>query len=129
MESLYIEPGSYTPEILLNPGENIYFMKGKSFPINPISFYEPVFEWFTNFLNTSNCEKEIVVLFDFEYINTASSKQIAKLFNLFETSPYKEKVIIKWQYFFMDTEMLEAGLRYQNLTSLKFNFNANNHNS
>jgi len=124
MESLHIESGSYTPEIVLNPDKNVFSIKGKSFPINPISFFQPVFEWFTNFINNSHYENDIVVDFDFEYINTSSSRQIAKLFNLFDTSPFKEKVIINWQYFFKDIDMLEAGERYQKFTGLKFNFNA-----
>lgn len=122
MKNLVLEAGKYTPQIVLNADEKKYLFSGNSFPVDPLLFYKPIMDWFTKFLITYNSKDEVVINFDFNYINTSSSKQISSLFWLFETSPLKEKIVINWIYDDSENDMLEVGERYKHYLGLKFRF-------
>ncbi len=122
METLFIEAGKHTPEVLLSTETETYSFSGKSFPVNPLPFYEPIIEWFEYFLKTEKITKEIIVKFEFDYINTASSKQIAMLLSIMESSPVNNYIKIKWHYDPHDADILETGLRFSEPIKLNFEF-------
>ncbi len=122
METLFIEAGKYTPEVILNPDAETFSFSGKSFPVNPLPFYEPIIEWFEHFLTKEKITKEIVVKFEFDYINTASSKQIAMLLTIMESSPANQNIKIEWHYDPQDSDILETGLRFSEPVKLNFKF-------
>jgi hypothetical protein len=126
MENLYIEPGRSTPEILLRPEVDIFSFSGNSYPVDPVSFYQPVLDWFEGFLSRSDEEKEITIRFELDYFNTASSKQIAKLLRLFEDYPAGGRITIRWQYNPHDVDMREAGERFKKFSKLKFELKPTN---
>jgi hypothetical protein len=125
MNALIIESGQYTPKIIFQPETNIFSISGRSFPINPIPFYQQVFEWFNCFLLQENAANEVIINFELEYFNTASLKQFAKLFYILESSPLNKKITIQWHYNELDTDILESGHRFNELTTLNFEFNSN----
>ena len=120
MEPLYIEPGTHTPEVILKPEQNLFCIRGKSFSVNPSAFYQPVHEWFTKYIEKADHVNEILLQLDFDYINTSSSKEIARLFFLLEKSKLCEKILVKWSYDADDTDMQEAGERYESYSRLRF---------
>ncbi|MBN1253360.1 MAG: DUF1987 domain-containing protein [Bacteroidales bacterium] len=122
MESLFINSTNQTPEINFNPESGTFYIEGKSLPDNPIDFYQPVFDWANKYFYSDEVPLALTLNFKLEYYNTASSKQIAKLFKLLEQSPASENITIKWFYFEEDTDMLEAGERYEMLIKLDFEF-------
>lgn len=122
MEALHIEPTDDTPKIYFEPEIELYVIEGKSLPENAIDFYQPVFDWATKFFHSEHAPSSFILNFKLDYFNTASSKQIAKLFRILESSPASENVVIKWYYDKEDTDMLKAGTRYSNLMKLKFEF-------
>jgi len=122
MENLFIEAGKYTPEVILSPDTETFSISGKSFAVNPMPFYEPIIEWFECFLNTEKIVKEIVVKFEFDYINTASSKQIAMLLTIMENSTANDKIKIEWHYDPQDSDILETGHRFSEPVKLNFEF-------
>ncbi len=126
MEALHIEPTDDTPKIYFEPEIDLYLISGKSLPENAIDFYQPVFDWTTKFLNSNEAPSSFVLNFKLEYFNTASSKQIAKLLRILETSKIRENIILKWYYDKEDTDMLKSGTRYSTLINLKFEFPVNN---
>ena len=126
MEALHIEPTDDTPKIYFEPEVDLYLISGKSLPENAIDFYQPVFEWTTEFLNSKEAPAKFVLNFKLEYFNTASSKQIAKLLRILETCKVHENIVLKWYYDKEDTDMLKAGTRYSSLINLKFEFPLNN---
>ncbi len=123
METLYIEAERTTPEVLLRPEADLYYITGNSFPANPLRFYEPILEWFNKFLKTVISIKILALRLEFNYLNTASQKQIARLIRHLAESKISDKVLIEWYYHNDDMDMLEAGQRLQKLTNLRFDYN------
>ena len=109
-----------TPEIILDSENNIFLFSGRSIPENAVTFYKPIIEWINHYSIKPNKITEIV--FNFEYFNTASAKQIAKLMVIFEKLSAKHKVLIKWKYQKDDIEMKNDGMRYKQLTDIDFVF-------
>lgn len=125
METLHIMAGKDTPEIYFGPDVDIFQVEGISLPPNPVIFYEPVFKWVHEFLNSGELNSNIKIIFKLDYFNTSSMKQIVKLFRIINSSPEKEKVTINWCYDVEDTDMLDAGRRFQQFTQIRFDFIAN----
>jgi len=125
MEALHIEPSEDTPKIYFEPEVELYVIEGKSLPENAIDFYQPVFNWAERFFNSEEAPSSFVLNFKLDYFNTASSKQLAKLFRIIESSPSSENVLIKWYYDKEDTDMLKSGTRYSKLIKLNFEFPVN----
>ena len=125
MEALHIEASEDTPKIYFEPEIGIYLIEGKSLPENAVDFYQPVFDWAEKFFNSPDIPGEVVIYFKLDYFNTASSKQIAKLFRIIENSVASENVTIKWFYDEEDTDMLKAGNRYNKLMNIRFEFEIN----
>ncbi len=123
METLYIEAERTTPEVLLRPEADLFYITGNSFPANPLRFYEPIIEWFNKFLKTVTSIKVLALRMEFNYLNTASQKQIARLIRVLGESSISEKVLVEWYYQNDDVDMLEAGQRFQRLANLKFDYN------
>ncbi len=122
METFYIEAGKYTPEVLFRPESNVFYIIGNSYPENPLPFYQRVFEWFNSYFVSLEMMNEITIHIELEYFNTATAKQIAKLFRIIENNPAGDRVTIKWCYNSTDTDMLETGERFKRLSKLKFEF-------
>ena len=92
---------------------------GRSIPENAVSFYGPILEWLNDYGTKPNAVTEVI--FDLNYFNTASAKQIAKIMVTFEKLSKKSKVLINWKYQFGDHDMMSEGLRYRELTELNIN--------
>jgi len=120
MESLYIASDSSTPEISFDTEDNTLHISGRSYPSDPGSFYEPVFEWLENYLSTIDNESVLYLNFRLDYYNTSTSKQFAKLFKILEDSNIRDSVRINWFYRESDIDMLEAGERFSQITELRF---------
>jgi len=118
---LNIEATEDTPKIYFEP-EVGFIISGKSLPENALDFYTPVFDWSKKYFYSGETLKDTVIDFKLVYFNTASSKQIAKLFRIIEDSPASEHVTIKWYYDEEDIDMLKTGKRYEKLMKLKFIF-------
>ncbi len=125
MSELNIKSTNTTPEINYNSESGILEFIGKSLPTNSIEFYEPVFNWATNFFNSADVPTDFTLEFKVDYYNTSSSKQIAKLFRIIETSLASSIVTINWFYDEEDIDMLEAGQRFDKLMGVSFKFTIN----
>lgn len=122
MESLYIAASNYTPEVNFNIEKNIFCISGKSLPPDALDFYKPILEWVETFFNSDQVPIDMALEFKLEYYNTASSKQIAKLFLLIRDSLAKDLVTICWYYYEDDYDMLDSGQQYEKLIGLNFKY-------
>src|SRR3989339_514623 len=116
MEALLIEATEDSPKIALDAANNLFQISGRSLPENAIGFYQPVFDWLQNYLQSPNTES--VFEFQLEYFNTASAKQIAKILLFLEKLSIKSDVIVKWYYKQDDVDMLASGQRYAKLINV-----------
>lgn len=107
-----------TPKVVLSTQENEFLISGRSLPENAYSFYKPIYDWLEQYSvePLSECELH----FSLDYFNTASAKQLSKIFSLLEI--IKDNITIVWHYFNDDIDMENTGKRYERLTKLTFNF-------
>jgi hypothetical protein len=118
MESLIIEKTGDTPSIVLDPANNRFEISERSLPENANGFYAPVFKWLTEYLETP--DDKIDFVFNLEYFNTASAKQIAKILLFLEKLSKKSDVKIIWKFKKEDTDMQASGSRYAKLLNVPF---------
>jgi hypothetical protein len=109
-----------TPEIEYNITTREFMISGRSLPEDVTSFYKPVFEWLTNFMD--HISENNTFKFKLEYFNTASSKIILdilmRLEDLVQTN--KAQIKVEWHYSEADDDMLEAGEEYAELVEVPF---------
>ncbi len=120
MEAFILAQTPRTPNVKLDPATSTYYIKGKSIPDNSIEFYEPVFDWFSEFL--SNPPKEFVLHVALDYFNTSSAKCLIDIFKRFQEAHLTGNVAVEviWEYEEGDEDMLDSGNDYK--SSLKFPF-------
>ena len=118
MDALIIERTEETPEVILNPEENIYKISYRSLPENSNGFYSPVFEWLEEF--KKNPSDDIQFVFELEYFNTSSAKQIAKILLMLEKISEQSDLEVVWCYKKEDVDMMSSGLRYSKLLDVEF---------
>ena len=112
-----------TPSITLDPSQGKFEVSKRSLPEDAAGFYAPVLEWMNNYAKSP---KEITTfVFDLEYFNTSSAKQLFKLLNILEHISKTKKVLVQWCYDKGDDDMLASGERYSRLTKLTFEMKEN----
>ncbi len=121
MEALRIESTLKTPEVLFDPKNNVFEIKGKSVPDNAEDFYAPILEWVEDYM--TNPVDNMLLKIDLEYFNISSSKRI--LFILYKLNELKEKnydIKIQWYYNEEDEDMFEVGQDYAFMVKIPFDF-------
>ncbi len=121
MKPIKYEKAKNTPRIYLDKEKNRFEFAGESFPENPIEFYEPIMKWLSEYENEPNQVTEVV--FQMEYFNTASTKVLYNIMEVFERIKQQNKqVSILWQYDSRDFEIKEAGEDFANMIDVPFTF-------
>lgn len=108
MQPLQREANRKTPFVLLDPELGEYRIQGHSIPEDAVGFYEPIFQWFSEFLPDYDGEVELeVALGDF---NTASRKCMLHLMKILSSNlTYNQNIRITWVCEPDDDDMIEAG--------------------
>ncbi len=119
METLKIEPTSDTPKIILDAASGAFEISERCFPEDATHFFSPVLEWIKTYCQSPNTKTQFN--FKLEYYNTASSKQLFKLFVILHELSQKSEVVINWYYSASDTDMMSSGERYSKLLNFPFN--------
>ncbi len=116
--ALVVKATKDSPEIHLNEAKNIFEFRGRSIPQDAKTLYQPAIDWFEKYLEHPNTKTPIT--FEFDYLNTSSTKQVIKILMILEKIAAKSEVTIFWHYKKMDEVMSGLGLRYAKLLKLKF---------
>lgn len=121
MEVLSIKGTQETPEVLFDKQAGVFSISGKSLPEDVKEFYGPLIEWIENYSNEPNPETNLKV--KMEYFNTASSKMLLEIFELFKNlHDAGNKITVDWYYQEDDEDMQDAGEDYADIVELPFNF-------
>lgn len=118
MEPLIIEAKEDSPKINLDKLNNIFQISGNSFTDDPVPYYLPIIDWIEKYKLDPN--KLTIFEFKLNYINTASSKQIANLLTKLEEARGMTDLTVKWYYHKDDEDMFDEGLALK--TMIKINF-------
>ena len=119
METIKIQGTEDTPRIILDAGNEILEISGRSLPEDVSSFYEPVLNWLNEYAEKPN--KKTIFNFKLTYFNTASSKLLLDI--LMKLEDMHEKgldVLIRWHYPEDDEDMAEAGEEYADIVDVPF---------
>jgi len=120
MEPLFLKPGEDTPRVILNKEKANFIIEGNSFPEDPFTIYSKIFSWLKYYNENPNEETDFE--FKLNYINTASSKQIAEVLAMLEDLNNKSKVKIIWYYEDGDEDTLMEGKELEQMFKLNFEF-------
>jgi len=119
METIKIQGTEDTPKIILDAGNEIMEISGRSLPEDVTSFYEPVLNWLNEYSEKPN--KKTIFNFKLTYFNTASSKLLLDILMKLEEMHEKGlNVLIRWHYPEDDEDMAEAGEEYADIVDVPF---------
>jgi len=112
MNALLIARTTETPRVDFNPQSGLLKIEGRSWPEDVTPFYNPLMEWFKEYVEAPASQTDFYVTL--EYFNSATSKMIYKLFIILIKAVDKgSKVTIHWCYQDDDEEMQEVGEEYR----------------
>ena len=121
MENLKIEGTDRSPEVDFNFEDNIFALRGESYPEDITAFYGSALEMLDEHLSAQNGAN---IRFDFEliYFNSSTAKVLMGLFeNLDEAAGNGNDVLITWSYDEDDDNMEEMGEEFgEDLENAKF---------
>jgi hypothetical protein len=117
MQVLNLEGTEDTPKIMLDKGNGIFEISGRSLPEDSAEFYRPVLEWIEQYAAAPNAATEFT--FKLEYFNTASSKLILDVLSALEDI---KGMKIAWYFHEDDEDMEEAGQEFSELVEIPFEF-------
>jgi hypothetical protein len=121
MELLRIEKQKKTPLIELDPVKGMLTIEGRSIPEDPESFYNIVYSSMIEYYKSPR--KLTTFNFQFEYINSGSSKFILKFFHLIKKQHDEgHECVVNWYYEEDDENILDLGQHYKNTFRLPFKF-------
>ncbi|MHC1704079.1 MAG: DUF1987 domain-containing protein [Tenuifilaceae bacterium] len=121
LNPLRIQATGESLEVNLDREMGRFEFYGKSLPEDPNEFFKPVIDWFKEYVASPN--KETVVVFKMEYVNTASSKKILDILTLcFEIHKKKQSIIVNWFYRYNDEDMHETGETFSEIVHIPFKF-------
>jgi hypothetical protein len=117
MQSLYLDKTNRTPQIILDPKQELFEIKGRSIPENSVAFYEPVISWIEEYRKEPNQNTRLVVRL--EYFNTASSKCLIELLRKLETIHLGGHAVeMEWYYEKQDEDMRESGEDFKEILKI-----------
>ncbi len=109
MENLKIEGSHknfFVPTVDFNATTGICQIFGESFLEDTMEFYNPVLEWFENYIDS--VKGPIALIIKLTYFNTSTSRSILDILNLLKD--YQEEggeVVVNWHYDENDVDMGE----------------------
>jgi len=122
MEQLQIEATKSSPKIDFNAQTNVLSIVGESYPENTTQFYEKVFQWLDDYLESLE-DEEVNVNMELIYFNSSSSKVLMDIFDsLEEASEDGKNIVVNWIYDEDNDASLEYGEEFaEDIESLTFN--------
>ncbi len=121
MDILRIEKTLKTPFIEFDPAKGVLTMEGRSIPEDPEAFYNDVYSTMVEYYKSP--QKLTSYHFQFEYINSGSSKFILRFFHLIKKQyDAGHECIINWYYEEDDENILDLGQHYKSTFKLPFKF-------
>ena len=117
MEPLIIKKTEKTPGVVLNKETGKFIISQTSWPENAREFYEPVIKWLEDYFENDPLDETIFQI-RLTYMNTSSSKQIAKILALLKKYSSKHNIKIQWYYETGDIDMRNDALRYSTLLNI-----------
>jgi len=122
METLEIQEGKYTPEVIMRDG--YISIKGNSYPSNTETFYKPIIGWINKYVN--NAPELTEIHLKFEHMDSPTVKSVYEILKHFKVlngnGSTKAKAEIIWYHDRRDDETLDKGMLISEHLKLPFKF-------
>lgn len=118
MEKLVIEKTDTTPQIDFDPEQGLLKITGRSIPLNPKRFYEPVLSWIATY--TSQAKDNTVLDVYMDYFNTASTFLITDIIRQLYKGLAEKRFTVNWYHDAGDDDVLEIAGNMESVTGIKF---------
>ena len=127
MEKKILQATSNTPEVVLDPENNVYKISGESRPEDIPAFYKPILNWLADFREHLNQSQDRDTPYDFdmrfEYFNSLSAKFILDICkNLSEIRSEGNNINVRWHFERDDHDMQEVGQQMSRISKLPFEY-------
>ncbi|OFX88579.1 MAG: hypothetical protein A2W99_09280 [Bacteroidetes bacterium GWF2_33_16] len=129
MEDLYIEPTEISPKVKFDIKSKRFELSGISRPEDVVAFYDSVIFKIDSYINQVLKNESTIknlsfdLVFDLNYINSASSKYILQILDLFKKILLKgAKVKCTWYYEDIDDQIFEDGEDLSDVIKMEFDF-------
>ncbi len=122
MNDISLTKTTTTPAITARVADGFVEIAGDSYPENSVDFFQPIFQWFRDFMATQ--KRHLTVHFRMPYFNTSSSKCLLDILDMLQSYHYTSggAVEVTWWYDENDDDMLESGKELGDGLDLKFFF-------
>lgn len=120
MEKLVIEKTDTTPEVNFDPAAATFKITGRSIPLNPKRFYEPVLEWIAGYVASPNDQTVIEVYMD--YFNTASTFLITDIIRQFKKGLEGKNFKVIWYHDKGDDDVMEIAGNMESVVGIRFEY-------
>lgn len=120
MEPYKVSGNNFIPDVCLDKDRGVFVIGGRSIPENPNTIYDPIIEWWKNYANEPNANT--IIDLGFEYVNSSSMKQIARIMALLDTihENKKSRVMARWHYNEFDTDSKNQAERLSKMVNFPF---------
>ena len=131
MKKLYISPTKTTPEILLSPEENTFYIRGISSPEDVRAIYYPVIDWIKIFIdeilegekNSYSPDFPLKIQVNLDYFNSSSAKFLFDIFSDLKRLILSGiPIIVEWFYAEEDNDLKDAGKEIALLAGLELTY-------
>jgi hypothetical protein len=127
MEKKILQATSNTPEVVLDPENNVFKISGESKPEDIPAFYIPILHWLDDFREHLNKHQVRDTPYDFNfsfaYFNSLSAKFILDICkNLSKLRSEGNNINVKWHYERDDIDMQEVGQQMSRISKLPFEY-------
>ncbi len=118
LKPIQIKATEDTPYVNLDKDNNKFEISGKSFPEDPTVFYSQILQWLETYIQ----EPSPFTIFEikFSYFNSASAKQLLKIFVALSKISNTFSTTIIWYYEAGDKIMRIKGEGYKNMVPIAF---------
>lgn len=121
MDTLKIEKRIDSPMVLADGQSGYFEVNGKSLPEDAIEFYKPLENYVREYVKSP--KQKTTINLKLEYLNTSSSKKLLDIIGYFESLPSQGyEVELNWYHRDEDQDMIDEGVEFAHMTSLKLNF-------
>ena len=108
MKPLKISKTRSTPEINLDPINNLIQIMGESYPENAGIFYREAMNWLSEYFKDKN--RKITVELKITYLNTSSSKIVTEILEMIQDFHNNNgNIFLNWYYEEDDEDSLDNG--------------------
>lgn len=121
MDILKIDKRIDSPMVLADGLSGYFEVNGKSLPEDAVEFYRPLEKYVQEYVKSP--QQKTTINLKLEYLNTSSSKKLIDIIGYFESLPSQGyEVVLNWYHRDEDQDMIDEGVEFAHMTSLKVNF-------